>query len=215
MPDEIVTPKVDETPTPDAKPVMSDAPEQQTAPDFEAWLSKQPDDVKKMYESHTGGLRSALDKERRANKKRDDEAARLAREADEAKLGEVDKLKKQLEAIKTERETLAQQVKAQAARDALLIVAEKVKIEFASKIAEQDAIRFALEGATFDEDGAIKDGEKTLTKVITDRPYLVKTPIAQGSTNAAARGGSTTPVMDEAAKRDLAARYGVKAEHIK
>lgn len=47
------------------------------AKNFEAWLEKQPDNVKAMYAEHTGGLRSALEKERKANKENADKVKRL------------------------------------------------------------------------------------------------------------------------------------------
>lgn len=204
-----------ETTATDGKPAMGAESAQSKPADFEAWLSGQPDEVRKMYETHTTGLKSALDKERARNKKRDDDAAKVAQAEADKQLSEVERVKKQLDAMKTERDELAQRVKMQAARDALLVAAEKAKIVFASQLAQQDALRLALESAEIDDEGAIKDASGLLMSVVKEREYLIKPANgAGGSTNAAARGGSTAPVLDEAAKRELAARYGVRPQYI-
>ncbi len=44
---------------------------------FEAWLEKQPDDVRQMYVEHTAGFTSALEKERKANKENAPKLKRL------------------------------------------------------------------------------------------------------------------------------------------
>ena len=52
--------------------------------DFEKWLTEQPDEVRKGYETHTTDLKSALQKEREANKERDQADKKRQREANEA-----------------------------------------------------------------------------------------------------------------------------------
>jgi len=86
----------DDTPTTDTE--TEDQPSQdtgdETSQDFETWLEDQDDEVQELYESHTSGLKSALDSERetrRALEKQLREAAEAADEGSEAreKLEEV------------------------------------------------------------------------------------------------------------------------------
>lgn len=197
MPDETQQTQAAETTATEAQAVTTGATVNQAAPDFEAWLSNQPEDVRKMYESHTVGLKSALDKERARNKKRDDEAARAAKESEDAKLSEIDRLKKQLKEAQDQSAELLRLQRESKAREALIVAAETAKIEFASRVAEQDALRFALESAEIDDDGGVKDAVKLIGKVITDRPYLARQQTTNGTTNAAARGKSDAPVIDK------------------
>jgi hypothetical protein len=72
---------------------------EQDREDFETWLSKQPADVQEKYKNHVGGLKSALDKEREANKASKgalDKLAKYEQEAEEkrkASMTEVERLK--------------------------------------------------------------------------------------------------------------------------
>ncbi len=183
---------------------------QQAAPDFEALLKSMPADVQEAYSKHVAGLTSALDKERKANKKRDDELTRKEQEARDAQLSEVERLKKQFDVTKAERDELAQRVKMAAARDVLLVAAEKAKITFASQLAQQDALRLALESAEIDDDGAIKDADKVMQAVIKDREYLVK-PVTQAvETNATNRGKSNGQTLDAAREAELRKRYRIR-----
>lgn len=184
--------------------------------DFEAWLAAQPDEIKTLYETHTGGLKSALDKERKANKKRDDDAARKAQEAQEAQLSEAEKAQKKLAQIEKERDELAAQMRQIRAREALVLVAEKEKIEFASPQAMRDAFEIALKAAEFDDDGQLQGPASLLKASIKDRDYLLKKPTAQppGDTSATKRGESSAPVMDEETKREFAAIYGIDPRYL-
>lgn len=184
--------------------------------DFEAWLAKQPDEVKTLYETHTSGLKTALEKERKANKKRDDEEARKAKEAQDAQLSEADKINKRLAALQQERDQLAAQVRLTQAREALVIAAEHDKIEFASAQAMRDAFEIALKAAEFDDEGKLQNPAALLKASIKDRDYLLKrqaiTPA--GDTNVAARGESSAPVMDEQTKLEFAAIYGIDPRYL-
>ena len=70
---------------------------EQEAADFDAWLAKQPEAVQKLYEQKTGGLKSALEKERTTNKANKDALKKLAeleaaeKTRREAELSEIDK----------------------------------------------------------------------------------------------------------------------------
>lgn len=201
MSDEVATPQAQqaaETTATEASAETTQATAQSKPADFEAWLSAQPDDVRKAYEAHTGGLKSALDKERARNKKRDDDAAKAQQAEADKQLSEVERVKKQFDTLKAERDELAQRLKLSTARDALMIAAEKAKITFASKVAEQDALRFALEAAEIGDDGTISNAEDVIKSVIKEREYLTQPAQAQAQTNAAARGSSNAPVIDKA-----------------
>ena len=201
MPDEVATPQAQptaETTVTEASAETTQATAQSKPADFEAWLSAQPDDVRKAYEAHTGGLKSALDKERARNKKRDDDAAKAQQAEADKQLSEVELVRKQFDTLKAERDELAQRLKLSTARDALMIAAEKSKITFASKVAEQDALRFALEAAEIGDDGTIANAEDVIKSVIKEREYLTQSAQTQAQTNAAARGSSSTPVIDKA-----------------
>lgn len=206
---------VGETPTPqpegekpkDARPNTDGGTQ-----DFEAWLATQGDEVKALYEKHTGSLKSALDKERKANKKRDDEQARKDQEARDAQLSEVEKANKKLTALQEERDALAQQVRLFNAEKALLIAAEKEKIEFASTQAQRDAFDIALKAAEFDEEGNLSNAAALLRNSVKERDYLLKKQAQQPpkDTSATKRGPSTTPVVDEAYEAGLKSRYHIK-----
>lgn len=71
--------------------------------DFDKWLKDQPEDVQKLYGEHISGLKSALDKEREANKTNKGALEKLAKfeEAEkkriEAEMTEMEKMQKRAE----------------------------------------------------------------------------------------------------------------------
>lgn len=71
--------------------------------DFDKWLNGQPEDVQKLYGEHISGLKSALDKEREANKTNKGALEKLAKfeEAEkkrtEAEMTEMEKMQKRAE----------------------------------------------------------------------------------------------------------------------
>lgn len=210
MPDEPV--KVETTP-----PAIGEQPAGNEPPafDFETWLAEQPEAVRAGYETHTLGLRSALDKERKAARKRDDEIAEAKRKADEAALSELDKANKRLKELETANAELSAKQRTAVARDALRLAAGKAKIEFASQQAELDALAFALAAATIGDDGSIEDADSVWKAIVKERDYLVKkvTPPA-GDTNATRRGTSSGPVLSEEERREFAATYGIDPRYL-
>jgi uncharacterized protein YlxW (UPF0749 family) len=157
-------------------------------------------------------LTSALDKERKANKKHSEEVARATQEAESAKLSEVEKATKKAQQLQQERDQLAQQVRQINARDALILSAEKQKIEFASTQAQRDALTIALQSAEFDDEGALKQPDALLKEALKDRDYLIKktTTAPAGDTNAAKRGETTGDALDAARAAELARRFRIK-----
>jgi predicted RNase H-like nuclease (RuvC/YqgF family) len=191
---EVTAVETTETETQGAKPNATETTTEQDVADFEAWLEKQPEQVKKAYEKHTSGLKTALEKERATNKKHESAAQKAQREAEEAKLGEIEKRDKRIKELEEQAQQYAAKQRALDARDALLVQAEKAKIAFASKVAEQDAIKFALDLAEYDEDGAIKNAKAALESAVKDRQYLIQQAPPAPETNGAKRGTSkTTP----------------------
>lgn len=182
---------------------------EQTKPaDFEAWLAAQPDEIRELYETHTNGLKSALDKERKANKKRDDEAIRKEQEARDAQLSEADKASKKIAQLEQERNELQQAMRLIQAREALAVAAEKEKIEFASPQAMRDAFEIALQAAEFDDEGKLQGALTLLKASIKDRDYLLKkqaTPPPAGDTNVNRRTTNQTDPKEREA--ELRARY--------
>jgi hypothetical protein len=182
----------------------------QAAPEFEALLATLPADVQAAYKAHVAGLTSALDKERKANKKRDEAEARKLQEAEAAKLSDVEKAKKQADALKAERDELAQQLRAINARETLIIAAEKLKIEFASAQAQRDALGIALQSAEYDDEGALVGAEALLKAALKDRDYLIKKAAAPvGDTSATKRGAMTADITDVERQKELARRFRV------
>ena len=185
--------------------------------EFEAWLKDQPDGVRAAYETHVGGLKSALEKERKTAKKRDDEAAEAERKRQEAALSESEKAAKRLAELEKTNVDLAERWKGAQAREALRTTAGKLAIAFANAQAEADAIGFALGAAKIGEDGTVEDAETVLKTVIKDRPYLVRTEGGEGrgtprpDPNAKTKAGQ----MSDEEKKRLAERYGVKTEFVK
>ncbi len=184
--------------------------------EYEAWLAQQPEAVRAGLEAHTSGLKSALEKERKANKKREEDAQRKADEAKNAELSDLQKAQKRLADLEKANADLQTAQRLSAAREALRLAAGKAKIEFVSATAEADALEFALKAATIGEDGTVENLDDVWKTIARDREYLIKrgaTPAPQ--TNAGARGGSSTPVRSEDEKREFAAVYGVNPQYIK
>ncbi len=80
---------------------------------FDEWLETQPTYIRAMYAEHIGNLKSALDKERKANK---ENAARM-KKLDELEAKEAERLEAQKSEIE---KALDAQKKAEAERDAAL-----------------------------------------------------------------------------------------------
>jgi len=212
-----VTQPVAETTTPTAPAENAPAVEStQAAPEFEAWLATQPADVQEKYQNHVKGLTSALDKERKANKKRDEAALKAQSDAEAAKLSDIDKSKKQADALKVERDQLASQLRTITAREALIIAAEKANVEFASPQAQRDALNIALQSAEYDDEGNLTGAEALLKAALKERDYLIKkaTTAPAGTTNASARGSSTTPTMTDEERRETAYRLGIDPRYL-
>jgi hypothetical protein len=126
-----------------------------------------------------------FEKEARAKLKRLEELEQKEKERQEAELSELDKLKKQMDALKAERDTAITRHK-QAVIDNAVILAAKD----ANLYNPHDAHKLAdLSEVTLGEDGAVQGAEQAIKKLIEERPYLVK----QAQQNGAAAPLSATP----------------------
>lgn len=76
----------------DAKAKADADAESKKSSDFEAWLAKQPEDVRKLYEDQVGNLKGALDKERKANK----DAAKMQKKLEEFEAAEKKRAEEQM-----------------------------------------------------------------------------------------------------------------------
>lgn len=72
----------------------------ETPQTWEAWLGTQPEDVKSMYESHTSGLKNALDNERASRKSLESQLREFQKKADKGS-----ELEQQLNRMVTDLET--------------------------------------------------------------------------------------------------------------
>lgn len=210
MPDEPV-----ETTQANSEPGAGEKPGQEGAFNFDEWLAAQPADVRAGFDAHINGLKSALEKERRANKRREDEAEAARRKAQEAELSELQKAQKRLAELEQANQALQAAQRISQAREALRQAAGKARLEFVSPAAEADALDIALKLSTFDDDGQIGNADEVWKTIVKERDYLIKrADRPAGDTNAGARGGSSKPVRTDDEKRELAAIYGVRPEYI-
>ncbi len=73
------------------KPTVDQETDETPEPiNFEEWLAAQPENARAAYEQHTGGLKSALQKEREANKAHETEKAKAERERQEQERAQME-----------------------------------------------------------------------------------------------------------------------------
>jgi len=93
---------------------------------FEAWVAKQPDEVKALYEDHVSALKGALESERKTGKEQAKQLKRLAElEAEaakrkEAEMTETEKIKAELAAEKAKTEKMQADLNTERVRTATL-----------------------------------------------------------------------------------------------
>jgi hypothetical protein len=214
----------DATPQPAGEPLQQqDQPQAQPQGgtpavfNFEEWLSKQPDDVRQGYETHVTGLKSALDKERAAAKKRQDKEADEERKRQEAALSETEKAAKRVADLEKSNTELADKWRAAQAREALRAAAGKAGIVFAGAQAEADAIGFAMSAVKVSDDGSVEEAETALKQIVKDRPYLVKAQSSGDGRGTPRPDGNPKPGaqrMSDDEKREFAALYGLNPKYL-
>lgn len=194
------------TTPPAGDPPVGDPPAGSDQAAWEAWLAKQTEDVRKMYEEHTSGLKSALKSERDKAKAATDQAKRLA-ELEEAEKKRKESELSELQKAQTKQAELEKQIAQQA--EALKSTRLRHAVEIAAARANfqdpEDAYRLAdLSEVEVSEDGKVTGVDKALEALAKKRPYLIKTTKAP-ETDAEA-GGKKKPGSDETA---IARRFGL------
>lgn len=195
----------------------------ETPQGWEAVLGGLPDDTRKLYEEHTGGLKSALDSEREERKKlakqvKDMTSKLSAFEEAEGKRKKADMT--ELEKVQTELgETRARYDKLVVEHDSLRLrqafydAVGAEKLEFASPQAMQDAYELVDLADVFN-DGKIKQeaiGE-ALKALQKSRPYLFGKAVVP-ETDATRRGTGSAEATD-AEVNEFAAIYGLDPKHV-
>lgn len=167
-----------------------------TGVQFEEWLKTQPEDIQKLYEGHTANLKSALDKERKANGEAAAKNKRLAeleqkeKERAEAELSASQKAEKALEEQKTLAQQLQEENKKLKLRSDFNAKADKLKLQFASEDAAEDAFA-KLDLSTVGDD--LKGMEAAVKTVAEKYSYLFGKLEAEETD--ATKKGRTNPVI--------------------
>ena len=187
--------------------------------EFETWIEKQPAEVKAAWEKHVGGLKSALDKERKAAKKRQEDQEAAEKKKREGEMSEVEKLTARFNEAEKARLEAEARVNDLTLRQAFYDAAEEVKAVFASAQARKDAWRLSdVASVTIGDDGKVAGMAEVIKAMQKSHGYLFGPPPAPASgIDAEKRGEQKTPQMfaDEAAKNEFAAIYGVKPQFVK
>lgn len=164
-------------------------PEEQT--DFMAWLSTQPEDVQKKYETHVGGLKSALVKERTAASA----VLTLQKKVKEFTDKEEQARKDAMTAEEKLRNDLAQsQGTADQYRKDLLKLRLERKVEKAAIKLEfldpEDALKFLTPEDLVMENDDFVGVEDAVAKIAKAKPHLLKAtrPAGDGIGNHTGKG---------------------------
>ena len=197
-------------PPPEDGGAAGDPPADGNEATFEKWLEAQPENVRKLYETHTGGLKSTLDKLRAGEKEAAGKLKRLADlEAAETKckqerMSEAERVAAEKQTLEAELAKLRTTAKEQSIRHAVELTASRMRfrnIEDARALADLSTVEIA-------EDGKVSGVEDALKALAKARPYLVQTD--NESQDIDARNKKQQPdILDEARKAELAQRFGV------
>ncbi len=180
--------------------------------DFETWLAGQPAEVKAGLDSHTAGLKSALDKERARARKLDDDQKSADAKRKEVEMTEAQKW--QAKASEHEKARMEAEQRLDAAMIRMAFQAEATKagcradrLDMAYKLLDLAEVEIA-DDAVKGMDGAIKK----LTKAV---PELFGVTQAPPQTDAQTRGhGTNKKFATDAERREFAARYGIDPRYL-
>jgi hypothetical protein len=143
---------------------------------WETILEGLPEEVRKLYEEHTTGLKSALTSEREKSKGVSDKLKKLAElEAAEAKraekdLSEAQKASARLAEIERERDELAEKLATTRIRSAVEVQASALDF----KNLKHAYLLADLSDVEIDEDGEVTGVEAALKALAKAEPYLLK-----------------------------------------
>lgn len=158
--------------------------QEKEAADFDAWLAKQSAAVQALYEQKTGGLKSALEKERITNKANKDALKKLAeletaeKTRREAELSEIDKANVRLTEAAQRAERAEKALTDERVKNAVYAEANKAQYgEKQSKFVSPEIAYKLLDLSEIEiKDGkpiGIADQLKTLAK---NNPFLLEQP---------------------------------------
>jgi predicted KAP-like P-loop ATPase len=203
MPDEAIGTTPGGTPA----GTVGQEPAVETTVTFEAWLEKQPAEAKTLYEAHTSGLKSALQKERDARKRQTDEIGAAEAKRRQAELSEVEQLKAKIAESEKAKADAEARVNDALIRHAVEMAANKLKFH-RPEVAYQ---LLDLAEVSIDEDGKVSGVDEALKKLVKENAYLVNTgaEALQQETDASKRGqGKPDP---KAKQEELRRRYRLPA----
>lgn len=142
---------------------------------FDAFIENQPDEIKQLYSDTVGGLKSALDSERKSNKeaakalKRLEELEAEEQKRKEAEMSEIEKAQKLAEDAQKARDAALLQLTTEREKNA--IISEATRMGFADP---EDAYNL-LDRSQIEtgEDGKVSGVDETLKKLSEAKPYLL------------------------------------------
>jgi hypothetical protein len=149
---------------------------------FDAFIESQPDDIKTLYQTHTAGLQSALQKERDANKKAKEDAKRLSeleakeKEREDASKSEMDKIAERATKAEAERDAAIAEREAakkslQAERIRNVVIANASKAGF---VDPEDAYALIdLASIKIDEEDKVTGVDEAVKKLAEAKPHLL------------------------------------------
>jgi len=150
-------------------------PEAKSQKSFDAWLADQPDDIKAMYSSHVGDLKSALQKEREANRgnskalKRLEELEAKEQERLDAQKSELEKAKEAQLKAEEEREAARSELETERRKNAVIAAATKMGFKD-----PDDAYTLAnLSEIERSDDGKWSGIDESLKALAESKPYLI------------------------------------------
>ncbi|HSW63418.1 MAG TPA: hypothetical protein VLH56_08920 [Dissulfurispiraceae bacterium] len=179
---------------------------------WEAWLTKQSDDVRKLYEEHTTGLKSALESERKANKdssaavKKLKELEEAEAKRKQAELSEMEKLKAQLAETEAKHRTALEQHQKGMIKSAVLMAATTANFQ-----KPEDAYALMdLSMVEISDEDKVTGVKEALEALVKERPYLIKSSKPDSVNIDATNKGGSGGEPDDKRKAELAQRFRLR-----
>lgn len=189
----------------DGKGTGSDAAGDQAQRDTD-----QADQTEQTGETDAAAIRAELERTRAALKAANKEAAERRKrlealeaadqERQQAEMTELDKAKKELERLQTERERMAAQIRRATLKDAALAAAQRAGLAFAPGALADAVALGAFDDLEVADDGSVSGMTDAIKALQKQRPYLF-TQVTAPDINAGARGGNGLAITDEARRR--------------
>lgn len=154
------------------------ADEENEAAEYEKWLAKQPDKVRKLIEEKTAGLKSALEKERATSKDGQKAAKKLAeyeeaeKKRKEAEMTETERIKADLAEANRKLTEQTASLNTERVRNVLIAGIQKLELKYA-----EDVYKIVIESDTapaIDADGKITGVDAALKTFAESHPEWPK-----------------------------------------